>query len=67
MNEIAEKDVINIENIIYEIDGNAFINELESNQKLYGDRIIVDKRNNVYRVESKDKKPARFIFDLEQK
>lgn len=52
---------------IYEIDGNAFINELESNQKLYGDRIIVDKRNNVYRVESKDKKPARFIFDLEQK
>ncbi|MFK0397379.1 hypothetical protein ACISJZ_09455, partial [Campylobacter coli] len=30
-------------------------------------RCIRDRRNNVYRVESKDKKPARFIFDLEQK
>ena len=63
----GDKFIYNVAKDIYEIDGNAFINELESNQKLYGDRIIVDKRNNVYRVESKDKKPARFIFDLEQK
>ncbi|EAI0652486.1 lipopolysaccharide transport periplasmic protein LptA [Campylobacter coli] len=63
----GDKFIYNVAKDIYEINGNAYINELQSNQKLYGDKIIVDKRNNVYRVESKDKKPARFIFDLEQK
>ncbi len=51
----------------YEINGNAYINEVESNKKLYGNRIIVDRKANVYRVESKDKKPAHFVFDLDKK
>lgn len=52
---------------IYEIDGNAYINEIRTDKKLYGDRIIVDRRVNIYRVESKTKKPARFVFDLDKK
>lgn len=63
----GDKFIYNVANDTYEINGNAYINEIGSNQKLYGDRIIVDRRKNVYRVESKDKKPARFVFDLEQK
>lgn len=50
---------------IYEIDGNAFINEIQTNKKLHGDKIIVDKKQNIYRVESKNKKPAHFVFELE--
>lgn len=52
---------------IYEIDGNAFINEVQTNKKLHGDKIIVDKKQNIYRVESKNNKPARFVFELENK
>lgn len=52
---------------IYEIDGNAYINEIQTDKKLYGDRVIVDRRANIYRVESKTKKPARFVFDLDKK
>lgn len=63
----GDKLIYNVANDTYEINGNAYINEIGSNQKLYGDRVIVDRRKNVYRVESKDKKPARFVFDLEQK
>ncbi|HDW9269915.1 TPA: organic solvent tolerance protein OstA, partial [Campylobacter jejuni] len=37
------------------------------NQKLFGDKIIVDRKANIYRVESKDQKPARFVFDLKDK
>lgn len=63
----GDKFIYSVANDTYEINGNAYINEIGSNQKLYGDRIIVDRRKNVYRVESKNKKPARFVFDLEQK
>ena len=52
---------------IYEINGNANINELGSKQKLFGDKIIVDKKSNIYQVQSKEQKPARFVFELEEK
>ncbi|TKX32285.1 lipopolysaccharide transport periplasmic protein LptA [Campylobacter aviculae] len=63
----GDKFIYNVESDVYEIKGNAYINEPENNQKLYGDRIIVDKKKNIYQVQSKDKKPARFVFDLKQK
>ncbi|MFQ6341709.1 lipopolysaccharide transport periplasmic protein LptA [Campylobacter sp. VTCC 70190] len=62
----GDKFIYNVAKDTYEIDGNAYINELQSNQKLFGDRIVVDRKANIYRVESKDKKPARFVFDLEE-
>ena len=62
----GDKFIYIVDKDIYEIMGNAFIHELESDKKLYGDRIIVDRKANVYRVESRDNKPARFIFELEK-
>lgn len=62
----GDKFIYNVNKDIYEIAGNAFIHELESDKKLYGDRIIVDRKANIYRVQSKDNKPARFIFELEE-
>jgi len=62
----GDKFIYNVIKDTYEINGNAYINEPQSNQKLFGDRIVVDRKANIYRVESKDKKPARFVFDLEE-
>lgn len=63
----GDKFVYDVLKDTYEIVGNAYISELQTNKKLYGDKIIIDRKTNVYRVESKDQKPARFVFDVEQK
>ncbi|EOH3077194.1 LptA/OstA family protein [Campylobacter jejuni] len=63
----GDKFIYNVTKDTYEINGHAYINELGSNQKLFGDKIIVDRKANIYRVESKDQKPARFVFDLKDK
>lgn len=63
----GDKFIYNVIKYTYEINGHAYINELGSNQKLFGDKIIVDRKANIYRVESKDQKPARFVFDLKDK
>ncbi|NHG70646.1 organic solvent tolerance protein OstA [Campylobacter jejuni] len=63
----GDKFIYNAIKDTYEINGHAYINELGSNQKLFGDKIIVDRKANIYRVESKDQKPARFVFDLKDK
>ncbi|EIJ0061298.1 LptA/OstA family protein [Campylobacter jejuni] len=63
----GDKFIYNVIKDTYEINGRAYINELGSNQKLFGDKIIVDRKANIYRVESKDQKPARFVFDLKDK
>ena len=51
---------------IYEMNGNAIIIEKKENKKLYGDTIIIDRKNNTYLVKS-DKKPSRFIFEIDRK
>lgn len=63
----ADKLSYDAQKDIYEMSGNAYIEEPTSNKKIYGDLIIVDKRQNIYRVQSKENKPARFIFELETK
>ena len=50
---------------VYEIQGNAFIYEITTNKKLYGEKIIVDRKKNTYQVQSDNKKPTRFTFELE--
>lgn len=63
----GDKFIYNVADDSYVIDGNAFIHEIQSNKKLYGDMIIIDRKSGVYSVKSKDKNPARFVFDLGQK
>ncbi|KAA6226420.1 MULTISPECIES: lipopolysaccharide transport periplasmic protein LptA [unclassified Campylobacter] len=62
----GDKFVYNVNQDTYEINGNAFIHEINTDKKLYGEKIVVDRKNNVYSVQSKDKKPARLVFDVEQ-
>ena len=63
MNEIAEKDVINIENIIYEIDGKEVM--LDSDlAKLYG---VETKRINEAVKNNIEKFPERYCFQLNDK
>ena len=59
--------IYNVKSDVYEIIGNAHINEVTTNKKLYGDKIIVDRKNNIYQVKSKNNKPTRFTFELNDK
>ena len=63
----GDKFIYDVAKDTYEINGNAYINEIQSNKKLYGNRIIVDRKANIYRIESKDNKPAHFVFALDKK
>ena len=61
----GDKFIYNVLKDTYEINGNAFIHEINTDKKLYGDKIIVDRKANVYQVQSRQNKPARFVFELE--
>ena len=61
MNEIAEKDVINIENMIYEIDGKEIMLDTDL-AKLYN---VETKRINEAVKNNPKKFPRRFSWVLE--
>lgn len=52
---------------IYTLKGSSFLHEVDSDKKIFGDEIIVDQLKGVYSVKSKDKKPVKFIFQVEDK
>lgn len=52
---------------IYTLKGSAFLHEVDSDKKIFGDEIIVNQLKGVYSVKSKDKKPVKFIFQVEDK
>lgn len=52
---------------IYIMTGKAFLHEEESDKKVYGDVIEVNQISGTYQVQSKDKKPVRMIFQVEDK
>ncbi len=51
----------------YTIKKNAFLEELDTNKKVYGDNIFVDQANGHYEVDSKKDKPVKFIFQIQDK
>lgn len=51
----------------YEINGNASIEETQSKKKVTGDKIFIDRKQEVYSVISNEQKPAKFVFELEEK
>jgi hypothetical protein len=63
MNEIAEKDVINIENIIYEIDGKEVMLDTDL-AKLYN---VETKRINEAVKNNPEKFPDRYLFRITDK
>jgi len=51
----------------YTIKKNAFLQELDTNKKVYGENIYVDQSKGHYEVDSKKNKPVKFIFKIEDK
>ncbi len=49
---------------IYHFIGNAFLQDLNSSKKIYGDDIQIDQLNGKYDVKSDGKKPVKFIFKV---
>lgn len=54
-------------NDLYTLSGNAYLHEKDSDKKLYGQKIVVERAKGLYNVYSSDKKPVKFIFELENK
>lgn len=58
--------VYDVHNDTYEINGNAFVEELTTKKKVSGDKIIIDRKQEVYSVFSNEQKPAKFVFELDE-
>ena len=52
---------------IYTLKGNAFLHEIDSDKKAFGDEIIVDQLKGIYNVKSKNKEPVKFIFQVDER
>lgn len=55
------------EKSLYILTGDAFIHEIETDKKVYGEKIEVDQITGRYKVDSNDSAPVRFIFKTEEK
>lgn len=55
-----------VHNDSYEINGNAVIEELTTKKKVSGDKIIIDRKQEMYSVFSNEQKPAKFVFELDE-
>lgn len=51
----------------YELIGNAFLHEIITDKKVYGDKIFVNQMTGRYEVDSQGDKPVKFIFQVEDK
>lgn len=52
---------------IYTLSGNAYLHEVETDKKLYGAKIVVNKAKGIYSVYGQDNQPVKFIFETEVK
>lgn len=62
-------DVLTYEpkNATYTITGNGYLHEAETNKNVYGEKIVVNQNEGTYSVNSGEKKPVKFIFQVEDK
>ena len=51
----------------YNFVGNVILKELVENNKIIADRVNVDQQNGTYSVEGSKSKPAKFIFNIDDK
>jgi lipopolysaccharide export system protein LptA len=51
----------------YTLEGGAFLREIDTDKKVYGEKIEVNQVEGTYSVEGKSAKPAKFIFQIEDK
>jgi lipopolysaccharide export system protein LptA len=50
----------------YTLTKNAFLEEVDTNRKIYGDTIVVDQNNGTYTVDG-SAEPVKFIFQIDDK
>ncbi|OQX75116.1 MAG: lipopolysaccharide transport periplasmic protein LptA [Campylobacteraceae bacterium 4484_4] len=51
----------------YEADGNVVIEELKSGKKLYGEKIVIDRKSGKSEITGKKNRPVKLIFSVEEK
>lgn len=51
---------------IYTLNGKAYLHEINTDKKLYGNKIVVNQKKGTYSVDG-DGKPIKFIFDTQDK
>lgn len=51
----------------YSILGEAFLHEIDTDKKVYGENIIINQEKGSYKVDGEAKKPVKFIFKLDDK
>lgn len=52
---------------LYTISKNAHLKEIQTNKNVYGDKIVIDQKNGIYNVNSSNKQPVKFIFEVGDK
>ena len=50
----------------YQILGNAFIHEKTHNRKLYGERIIIDRKKGTSKITGTKNRPVKFILSVKE-
>ncbi len=63
----ANKIIYNPLKKYYRFIGNAFLQDIDTDKKIYGDDITIDQLNGKYDVKSDGNKPVKFIFKVEDK
>ncbi len=63
----CEKIIYQPKLLKYTLRNGVEIREVNTNNKIEGDEIIIDKRVGEVKVNSKDEKPVKFTFDIEEK
>lgn len=52
---------------LYTINGSGFLHEVDSDKRVYGEKISVNQNSGTYSVNSGNKKPVKFVFQVEDK
>ncbi len=63
----ANKIIYNPIKEIYHFIGNVFLQDVDSDKKIYGEDIKIDQKNGKYSVNSDGRKPVKFIFKVKDK
>ena len=66
-NGYANKIIYNPIKKYYRFIGNAFLQDIDTHKKIYGDDIMIDQLNGKYEVKSSGNRPVKFIFKVDEK
>lgn len=62
----AEKMTYEPQKSLYTLEKKAFLHEIDTDRKVYGDFVRVNQASGHYEVDSKNSAPVKFIFKVEE-